>query len=54
MDLLEQVFNSLSSDIKTEAETHLTVFIKPVNLPFNIKKFYDEALERKMINNSSS
>jgi hypothetical protein len=52
MDLLEQVFNSLSADIKIEAETHLTEFLKPVEgLPFDIKTFYDEALKRNMVNN---
>ncbi len=53
MDLLEQVFNSLSSEIKTEAETHLKSFLSPVdNLPSDIKIFYDEALERNMLNNN--
>ncbi|MCG8838984.1 DUF4145 domain-containing protein [Tenacibaculum dicentrarchi] len=53
MDLLEQVFNSLSADVKTQAETHLTSFLSPIeNLPPNIKIFYDEALERNMVNNN--
>jgi hypothetical protein len=51
MDLLEQVFNSLSPDIKTEAEIHLTKYLSPAeNLPFDIKTFYEEALERNLIN----
>lgn len=53
MDLLEQVFNSLSSEIKAEAETHLTSYLSPVeNLPFDIKPFYIEALKRNIINNN--
>lgn len=53
MDLLEQVFNSLSANVKTEAETYLTDFLSPVdNLPADIKIFYDEALERNIINNN--
>ena len=53
MDLLEQVFNSLSADIKTEAEAYLTSFLSPVeNLPFDIKIFYGEALKRNMVNNN--
>ncbi len=53
MDLLEQVFNSLSADVKTEAETNLTDFLSPVdNLPFDIKIFYDEALERNIVKNN--
>lgn len=51
MDLLEQVFNSLSPDTKTGAEKHLTNFLSPVDqLPFDIKIFYNEALERNIIN----
>ncbi|MBJ6367689.1 hypothetical protein [Snuella sedimenti] len=52
MDLLEQVFNSLSADVKTEAEKYLTEFLSTVdpNLPAKIKIFYDEALERNMVN----
>ena len=54
MDLLEQVFNSLSPDTKTEAEEYLTNYLSPVDkLPPDIKIFYDEASGRKMINNNS-
>lgn len=53
MDLLEQVFNSLSTDVKREAEIYLIDFLSPVeNLPFDIKIFYEEALERNIVNNN--
>lgn len=53
MDLLEQVFNSLSIEVKTIAENHLKSFLSPVeNLPFYVKPFYDEAILRNLINNN--
>lgn len=52
MSLLEQVFNSLSAEIKIEAEKHLISYLTPVeSLPRDVKIFYDEALRRNIINN---
>lgn len=50
MDLIEQIFNSLSPEIKTLAEYSLTDFFNPKeNIPENIKIFYQEALRRNYI-----
>lgn len=50
MDLIEQIFNSLSPEIKNEAEKSLIDFLSPVeNLPEDIKVFYQEALRRNYI-----
>lgn len=50
MDLIEQIFNSLSPEIKTQAENSLTHFFNPKeNIPEDIKIFYQEALRRNYI-----
>ena len=50
MDLIEQIFNSLSPTIKTQAEQSLTTFLTPIEkLPEDIKLFYEEALNRGFI-----
>lgn len=50
MDLIEQIFNSLSPTVKTQAEQSLTAFLTPIEkLPEDIKVFYEEALNRGFI-----
>lgn len=55
MDILEQVFNSLPDEIKTEADKHLVAYLAPVDkLPPDIRIFYDEAVKRKIITIANS
>lgn len=50
MDLIEQIFNSLSPTIKTQAEQSLRDFLTPIEkIPEDIKIFYEEALNRGYI-----
>lgn len=55
MDLVEQIFNSLSPHVKLDAEVSLAKFLHPVeSLPIYVKAFYDEALKRNLIKNNVS
>ena len=50
MEVLEQIFNSLTDGVKTEAEQHLTAYLEPTDkLPPYMKTFYEDATKRQMI-----